>query len=81
MKVVKSPYAAAGSYDVIVDDVKIGTVEKRVESYRGIRSSRGRRLGKYTYWNAYTADRTLIGRSYRRRLEAVGAVLGRREGT
>ena len=38
---------------IYVNGILVATYRKRVESYRGIRGSNGRRLGRYTYYQVY----------------------------
>ena len=70
---------AEGVYDVIVDGETIGYVRRRRESYTGIRSSRGRRMGTYTYWDAYRgawgSGAEAVARGAHTRYEAVEALL------
>jgi hypothetical protein len=74
---------ASGYYHVLVqrgDNPNnyeiVGRVRKRTESYRGIRNSRGRRMGTYTYWDAYRGTECdPVVRGARTRYEAVEGLL------
>lgn len=60
---------AEGWYEVLVDGKVVGEVRRRRQSYGGIRNSRGRRMGTYTYWDAYR-DGERVVRSARTRQDA-----------